>query len=59
MSTAMIPDHREDDDPDSPYQPPKKKVSILIINPNSSISLTTELASVVDDLGYSEVCLIS
>lgn len=34
-----------------------KVVKMLVINPNSSVTLTAGLEHMIDDLGYSEVCM--
>jgi hypothetical protein len=34
-----------------------RDVKVLVINPNSSIALTEGLEKMIEDLGYSEVCM--
>ena len=44
-------------EPDTP--PPKTPVRILIINPNTNVSMTESLKPVVDSLGYRDVCSLT
>ena len=44
-------------EPDTP--PPKTPVRILIINPNTNVSMTESLKPVVNSLGYSDVCSLT